>query len=190
MTPVPCRVEGLEPLPPRLLRQPLDYILADHLRHRVLCQLCDQLADAEELDVAVADQVLAHISEDLAIHVIDEEQDLFPLLRRRAIDAEDLDEVLGRLSAEHASDDALGETLVAALRASIDTGECLLSDAVRTALRTFAHDQRHHIALENATVMPLAKALLSAKDLKSLGQRMAARRGVLLEDGPKASERT
>lgn len=37
---------------------------------------------------------------------------------------------------------------------------------------------RSHIAFENERVLPLARQILSAVDLQSLGRAMAARRGV------------
>ncbi|MGI9522769.1 MAG: hypothetical protein ACR2PG_14090, partial [Hyphomicrobiaceae bacterium] len=78
------REQHLEPLPRELLRKPLDYILADHLRQRVLCVLCEQLANTEVLIVEIAEEVVAYLKTDMRVHVIDEEQDLFPLIRRRA----------------------------------------------------------------------------------------------------------
>ena len=175
------REQHLEPLPTQLLRRPLDYILADHLRQRVLCVLCEQLADARDLDGAIATEVVTYLKSDMVVHVIDEEQDLFPLIRRRAEDGDDIEQALGQLSGEHATDEGLAQRIAQGLESALAVAGAQLDDDLRIALRQFAHNERQHLALENATVMPLAKVRLSDRDLKDLAARMAARRGILLE---------
>ena len=164
-----------------LLDRPLDYLLSDHHRQRVLCTLCDELARQDPVDGERAVEVIEHVSQDLAIHVIDEEQDLFPLLRRRATVADGIEPVLGQLSGEHARDERLAETIVDGLRDAVATPGMPSPPELRAALQTFARAQRQHLALENATVMPLARQRLTAADLAGLAVRMAARRGVELD---------
>ena len=176
------RRRHLEPLPQSMLQQPLEYILADHLRQRVLCALCDRIAAEASLDMEAASEVVDYLTNEMAVHVIDEEQDLFPLLRRRADPEDDIETVWGQLSGEHAHDETLAREIVSGLRNALTSpGDVLPAKLIRT-LRQFARGQRQHLALENATVMPLAKVRLSGKDLKALSGRMAARRGVLLDE--------
>lgn len=163
-----------------LLDRPLDYLLSDHHRQRVLCALCDELARSDAFDGDRAGEVVAHVSLDFALHVIDEEQDLFPLLRRRATVADGIEPILGQLSGEHARDESLAETIVDGLRAAAASSTGPPSPELRAALRAFARTQRQHLALENATVMPLARQRLTALDLAGLAARMAARRGIEL----------
>lgn len=173
----------LEPLPDMLLGQPLDYVLADHLRQRVLCVLCDQIADAVDNggapDQELAAEVVTYLTRDLVVHVIDEEQDLFPLIRRRAKLEDRIEPTLAQLSGEHATDESLAESIADGLAAFLESGTGPPAD-LSEKLRRFAHSQRHHLALENATVMPLAKRCLKPRDLRDLSGRMAARRGLLL----------
>ena len=176
------RRQHLEPLAQSLLRHPLDYILADHLRQRVLCVLCDSIAIDASLDVEAVSEVVDYLSNDMVVHVIDEEQDLFPLLRRRADPEDDIESVLGRLSGEHAHDETLAREIITGLRDALASPGDTLSARLILSLKQFAHGQRQHLALENATVMPLAKVRLTGKDLKELSGRMAARRGVLLDE--------
>lgn len=171
----------LEPLPRELLREPLDYILADHVRQRVLCVLCEQMAAAEYLDAAVAEDVVAYLKTDMIAHVIDEEEDLFPLIRRRAEEGDDIEDVLSRLSGEHATEQGLAQAIVQGLESALAQSEVGLGDALRSELRQFAQNERHHLAIENATVMPLARIRLSDSDLRGLAARMAARRSVFLK---------
>ena len=164
----------------RLLKKPLEFILADHHRQRALCQALDRLADAAALAPGLAREVVDFIESDMPIHVIDEEEDLFPLLRRRATPEDNVERVLGLLSREHAEDDRLADIIVEGLRRSCAAGDTELATKLREALRSFAHRQRRHLAVENAIVMPLAEARLTEKDRDGLARRMAARRGIQL----------
>ncbi len=172
---------SLDPLPPGLLRQPLDYLTADHHRHRVLCRLAEALAVTPGADPDLARRVGTFISRDMATHVIDEEQDLFPLLRRRATPDDAIDAVLGRLAAEHGSGSVLAARLGRALDEAALTGRPT-DRATRLDLTEFARSEREHLALENAVVMPLARLRLTTGDLRALSLRMAARRGLLIDD--------
>ena len=67
----------------KLLSQPLDFIHVEQLRHRQQCQATDELAEAETFDLRLASAVVIFLEVDMALHVIDEEEDLFPVLRRR-----------------------------------------------------------------------------------------------------------
>ena len=177
----PCfRTQHLELLPPSLLNDPLDYIASDHLRQRVLCLLCDRIADAAWVDAALVEEVLTYLTGEMAIHVIDEEEDLFPLLRKRALEDDEIENVLGHLSAEHAKDEKLAEQIIAGLKLVLKHPSKGVPQRVAEALHQFARSQRRHLALENATIIPLAKVRLTKQDLRELAIRMAARRGVNL----------
>jgi len=175
------REQHLETLPAELLRRPLDYILADHLRQRVLCVLCEQIAAKELVDVGLAREVIDYLQNDMVVHVIDEEQDLFPLIRRRAEPEDEIEVVLGQLSGEHASEENLATSIVGGLGHMLEHLSEPLPEDLRSALALFAHNERHHLALENATVVPMAKLRLTERDLKELSARMAARRGILFD---------
>ncbi|MEZ5862937.1 MAG: hemerythrin domain-containing protein [Geminicoccaceae bacterium] len=175
------------PPAPGPLRRPLDFLTADHHRHRVLCRLADTLAAKTGSDPGLARSVGTFISRDMAIHVIDEEQDLFPLLRRRAVPEDAIDAVLGRLAAEHGSSGVLAARLGRALDEAALTARPL-DRSTRLDLAEFARGEREHLALENAIVMPLARLRLTTGDLRALSLRMAARRGLLIDDpGPSAA---
>jgi hemerythrin-like domain-containing protein len=163
---------------PALLARPLDYIVADHERQRHLCRLLDRLADEAALDPRLAAAVAAHLDREMAVHVLDEEEDLFPLLRRRALPEDGIERVLGLLSREHSEDDRLGDAIVAGLRRALGDGTAGLEEVLREDCRAFARRQRRHLAVENALVMPLAETRLTEADRKGLSRRMAVRRGL------------
>ncbi len=172
--------DGAESLDHRLIAEPLDYILAEHHRQRTLCQWVDRLAAEPALDRRLARLVAQHIAREMTLHVIDEEEDLFPLLRRRALPEDQIDKVLGLLSGEHAAEGRLGREAVDGLLDALERGDVLLSEEFRHKLRTFSAGQRRHLAVENAVVMPIAERRLTRKDREGLARRMAARRGISL----------
>ncbi|MCY6380164.1 hemerythrin domain-containing protein [Hoeflea prorocentri] len=158
---------------------PLQYILTDHFRQRTLCQVMEEFAEGGAFDEDKVGAALHFMMSDFSLHVIDEEEDLFPLLRQRAMPEDDIEEVLDDLSAEHATDRTDADDITGILRDAIETGGKGFPGADGSEwLRRFAKNERRHLIVENAIVMPLARARLSAADLRSLGRRMAARRGI------------
>ncbi len=181
-------IEALENAPPvAQLLSPLEYILTDHFRQRALCQALDELADSDALDTEQAAAALDFLKTEFSPHVIDEEEDLFPLLRRRAEPADDIEEVLGELSLEHATDRDEAELVIGELSSAIEAnGSGFPSPKFAELLQRFAANERRHLIVENAIVMPLARARLTADDLRNLGRRMAARRGIDYPETPNA----
>lgn len=172
----------IEPLPPELVHEPLTMLFAEHYRHRQLCKLIDRVGTATILLRDEAQEILDFLRHDMPLHIIDEEDDLFPLLRRRCQPADELDAVLGALSAEHRDDLEQSRTLTRALEQAMSDDQAPARDRTTRRLFTdYAQHERRHIALENAVVLPIARLRLSATDLRSLSTRLAARRGILLE---------
>ncbi|MGZ9099244.1 MAG: hemerythrin domain-containing protein [Brevundimonas sp.] len=172
----------IEPLPADLVHEPLNWLFAEHYRHRQLCRLIERVGTAPLLLDEEAREILAFLRHDMPLHVIDEEDDLFPLLRRRCQPADELDAVLGALAAEHRNDLEHARALIAVLERSLIDRQAPGQDLETRRLFTdFAQHERRHIALENAVVLPIARLRLTTADLRSLSTRLAARRGVLLE---------
>ncbi|MFY0614191.1 MAG: hemerythrin domain-containing protein [Hyphomicrobiaceae bacterium] len=165
-------------LAPQLIKTPLEYILADHHRQRELFSLCDAMAEAEAFDADLADTIATFLETEMELHVIDEEEDLFPMLRRRLLPDDDAERLMGLLSGEHAADEALAGEIGRGLREGITANCATIALELRNALLTFADRQRRHLAVENAIVLPLAASRLSQRDIADLGRRMAVRRGI------------
>lgn len=177
-TPYP---ESIERSPPALLKEPLEFLFAEHYRHRQMCKILDYLAAAPVFEAGLIASTDDFIRYDLALHVIDEEEDLFPLLRRRCSPEDDIEDVLGRLSADHALDQVLARAVRGVFSQALERRAPPASIAgAPEALRQLARQEKSHMALENAVVMPLARRRLTPDDLDALGQRLAARRGVTM----------
>lgn len=175
------------PPPSSLFAEPIEYIFAEHFRQRVLCNLLEELAETYNADRELIKAVLAFLRNDFGLHVIDEEEDLFPLLRRRALPDDRIDDVLGELSHDHALDQSDARRIMDALEATTEQTASVSFDAdTTTLLHRFSRNEHRHLILENAIVLPLARTRLTADDLRNLGWRMAARRGVAYPETPYA----
>lgn len=173
--------ESLAPQPdPEILSDPLGFILAEHYRQRVLCDRLDAMTEEHEVDPVAshAAELLSFLKQDLALHTADEEQDLFPLLRKRCPEDDGIDSVLSQLSAEHELDQDLVEFMIDDLE--LLAGGLDLANPVRFLVnaKELATTQRRHLSWENRTVLPIARRRLTNEDLVDLGRAMAARRGM------------
>jgi len=171
--------KAIESVPLDLLREPLVWFFAEHYRHRELCARLLRLLASVTFAKPALLEILDFLDRDFPVHIIEEEDDLFPLLRRRCESDDQIEKVLGMLSGEHASD-MNGATAVKALvaRAVAEQRGLGCYAEAQSVIEPFCHQQKRHIAVENAVVLPIARLRLTDSDLKSLGQRLAARRGL------------
>lgn len=164
---------GMKPPP----EQALDFILYEHLRHREMCEALDRLADAERFDREEVGRLAEFIRSDLSSHVCDEEEVFFPMLRKRCLPEDEIVVALDRMNREHEEDRALSAEVRLVLLAAVTESRPPSSIAGGAeALRRFAKNQRRHMTLENAVLIPLARRRLTAEDNRRLGRRLAARR--------------
>ena len=177
-----ARSNCLTPTDPALLATPLSFIHEDHLREREICALLDGIADAQppETAAAIAENranALGFLRVELPLHLEDEDQDLFPLLRRRCARDDDIDRILARLSTDHRHANADTPKVIALLD-MLDIGSHGLTADDRLFLHTYAAHARRHLLLENALILPFSRLRLTAGDLESLRLRMTQRRGL------------
>lgn len=159
-----------------LVTNPIGYIRADHQRQRDLCRAVEELADAETLNEREAEAIALFIAEEIALHVRDEEEGLFPLLRLRAEPADDIERILGLLSGEHVVDESEAAKIVEGLHRAKANQARTLDRGFKNTLRAFAVCQSRHLALGNAVLLPIASRRLTKEDLIALAQGMTTRR--------------
>lgn len=170
---------GIERIPQHLLREPLVWFFAEHYRHRDVCRRLLRLCGTIEHDADALEEIVDFLENDLALHVIDEEDDLFPLMRRRCAPEDQIETVLGMLSGEHAKDLDQARAVSALVTSAVSDRRGLATyPEAEAVIEPFCAFQQRHIAVENAVVLPIARLRLTAGDLRSLGQRLAARRGL------------
>lgn len=127
------------------------------------------------------DTALRYFREAAPKHTADEEETLFPRLRR--METAEVQSVLARVDAleqdhdraerAHAEIDRLGTAWL---------GQGTLAEADTTRLATLVEElqelYRAHIAVEEREVFPVAARNLAAPERKAVGEEMAARRGL------------
>ncbi len=159
---------------------PLEFILSEHYRQRLLCEALAKLTEDMELApvAALATKLKGFLDRDLRLHLEDEEKDLFPLLWQRARPEDNVKDILHLLSEEHGRDEDLVDFLLEDL--AVLASGAQLANPIRflVNVREFAETQRRHLAWENALLLPVARQRLTQVDLAGLAQSMAARRGI------------
>lgn len=167
--------DGRSPTDLRLLGNPLDFISEEHMREREMCALIDRITTDADGRTEDMQEVLSFLESELPLHLQDEEEDLFSLMLRRCQPEDEIDKVIGRLRSDHGHSmhdtPAAAEILKAALGA-----RGTLSEQDRDALRDYAGHSRRHLILENAVILPIARARLLAEDLEEMRAHMIARR--------------
>ncbi len=127
------------------------------------------------------DTALRYFREAAPKHTADEEESLFPRLRQ--IDRPDVKALLEkvdtlekdhlRAGAAHDEADRLGR-----LWLQQDSLPEEQAERLSTVLAELSALYRHHIAVEDGEVFPLAAAALAAKERSVIGSEMASRRGL------------
>lgn len=169
---------GIESIPEALISEPLNWLFAEHYRHRQLCKIVEGLARSGIYDEERLTLVIDFLRRDLPLHILDEEEDLFPLLRRRAQPEDDVERILGILASDHRADqDRVGNIIAGLEQARVARTPPSFDANLRALLTEFVGLERRHVALENAIVIPIARLRLKPEDLESLSERLAARRG-------------
>lgn len=173
----PNRRDGLKPTAAALLDKPLEFIHENHLREREICASIDQIAQGDVVSVRVVKDVLSFLTKELPLHLMDEEEDLFPLLKRRCAPEDDIGKIIARLHRDHAHADEDTPEIVALLESLVEKPR-LLEGTETGALAAYASHARRHLILENAIILPFARLRLTERDLETLTIRMCQRRDI------------
>ncbi len=163
----------IETMPPELLADPLSYIFADHFRQRIALNLLKQLAGGTPDWRGIAAAVEAYLRQDMAVHILDEEQDLFPVLRIRCEPDDEIDPLLDLLLREHRQALQAADRIAGGLRELRPPAD---DPSLCAAMMEFTEGERRHLAVENGVVLALARVRLTPGDLRRLSAGMTARR--------------
>ena len=173
----------LERIPDNLLLEPIEYMFADHCRQAEMCRVLERLAAGSFVALPspeAAAAILQCLTDDVALHIEDEEVDLFPRLRVRAAPTDHVADILALMDREHHRDQLLADEVGEAL-ACIAKGEPPENlDAFRSAAERLAEMHTSHLNWENVVVLPLARKCLTKDDHDAMARTMAARRGIPL----------
>lgn len=160
----------------------VDMLLACHQRIRSLTTIALRLADAEEATPAevinAAESVHRYYTVALPLHEADENDSLYPRLRR-ALAGEDF-RAAELMVEQHGPIDATVAALVplwAELRSCPERLPVLRPELRRNASR-LQELWNEHLALEEEIVFPLIRSKLGADDLQAMHREMKQRRGI------------
>lgn len=171
------RKQLVEAMPPSLLDEPLAYIFADHFRQRTICSSLRRFALAGKVDRDDAEAVAAFLAYDVRLDHEDEEMDLYPAVRRRELEGDNLGDIVARLLEDHRLARPVADRIVAEL--SCRTAEVVeIGSAARVLMETYASTESGHLALENGIVLAIARVRLTQADLEVMTRSMKARRGI------------
>ncbi|MCG8544183.1 MAG: hemerythrin domain-containing protein [Alphaproteobacteria bacterium] len=166
-------------------RNPLDFFRKEHDRGRSLCRRLRTVVDTlpDRPDQALATELIVFLREDLPMHVADEEQCLFPMLRARSLVGDPVDEWVRQLCEEHAADLTLSARIAGLLADVLRPAPDRVPDAVSRATRElavaahrFAECKYRHALWEDIVILPHAELRFSASDWYDLGDQLSARR--------------
>ena len=113
-------------------------------------------------------------------HTADEEESLFPRMRKAAAASGRACDALDRLESDHQDADVLHSSVDGLLEQWLSAGTLALDQAqsLITALERLERLYVAHIQVEDREVFPLAAQLLDAEALADVGQEMKSRRGL------------
>lgn len=158
-----------------MIGNPLDFIESVHREEREVCAVLDRIVVGSSTAHHDAHDVVAFLRTELPLHLEDEEEDFFPLLRARCEPEDEIEKVILRLRSdhEHAADDT--PEVIAILEDMPSSG---LSQLERQQLAAYASHARRHLTAENAIILPIARARLTDNDLADMRAAMLKRRGL------------
>lgn len=167
----------VEAMPLALLDEPLEYIFADHFRQRAICAALRRFAAERRASRAEADQAVAFLTQDLFLHRQDEDDDLFPAVRRRALPEDDLGAVLARLDDDHRRAESTVAAIVKALAGRPADDPVRITAGTAELLNAYAAAESRHLAIENGVILAIARLRLNRRDVAAIGRKMKQRRG-------------
>lgn len=169
-------IDGKTPTSVMLLKNPLDFIAEDHLRLRAMCIELDRLAETPIIEGPAISGMIEYLEHELPLLLSDEDDDLMPRILSRAEPEDELPKLVERLEKEHSEIAGHLKAVTSGLAGlALATS---ISDVLRTSMRDLADAARRHLILENAVLLPLAKARLTEEDLQALRSAMLKRRGL------------
>ena len=144
----------------------IDLIIDDHRRfERLLRQLRDSTEDRDAVRRAFADVLIGH--------GVAEEELVYPVLRRTAED-------VGEHEVEHGEEEhAEGNAALLKVLELKGTDSQAFTDAVEELSNLVAH----HVAEEELTILSPARTEVGDRVRRELGEKWAARRNQLIDDG-------
>lgn len=158
---------------PGLIERPIDFLFAEHQRQRQAANILQHISGGG-FDKKGVKKLVEFLETDFAIHVADEELSFFPLLKQHCLPEDKIEDIIARFAGDHKKDEATVARMIDILKGLL-AGTPLSQDD-SGALRRFSEHVLQHLALENAVLLPIARARLDTAALGVLSGMMKERR--------------
>ncbi len=162
-------------MPRGLIENPIDFLFAEHHRQRQAADILQQIAGGDFDEIGVR-KMINFLEADFAIHVADEEIEFFPLLEQHCLPEDKIHDLIARLTEDHKKDETAVMGVIIFLQ-ELSAGATLKPKA-RAAIGSFAEHVLQHLAIENAVLLPIARARLDSEALSVLSSMMKERRNL------------
>ena len=172
------RGDFLRPTDRRLVTAPLNFLVEEHLRHRQICAFLVANAQADKPDFETMALSLAFLRHEFLLHDADERASLYPLMRQRCEAEDEIEALIQQLTKEHEHARQIAHGICDILERGLEGTEPF-SDEDRRQMMSFADKVKRYITLENAIILPLARARLTDDDMRKISKAMLMRRGVV-----------
>ena len=163
-------------VPLELLARPLDFLVAEHQRQKEMCLLLEAVADGREWGKGLAEHLVLFLTDEMALHRADEEDDLFDLMRRRCSRDDDIGSLIHRVWSPEQADEEVQLSTHLLDRLASNRTDCREAFAERA--HRYVALLRLHVAYTNGILIPLGRRRLRSSDLAGLAKRMRRRRGL------------
>ena len=149
---------------------PLEILDQDHALQLVLCDALELIADGlpDHAEAQRTEIAISLLRTRVPLHMTFEDEIFFPALRRRSADSDELQKILAQLEHEHMVDHSFAFEIADELAALAGSGKAHNPEMLGYMLRGFFTAKRRHIEWESATVIPLARRVLTPVDLALL----------------------
>lgn len=140
-----------------------------------LCMALEEIADAlpDNVDFWKVEAALTLLRDGFRSHITSQEDILFPLLRKRIQEDNNIEDCLAQLEYEHAVDQGLSVEVSEALGDLIGQRRAENPERLGYLLRCFFEGYRRHCAWEKLIVFPICRKMLTAEDRANLAARLA-----------------
>lgn len=163
-----------------LLERPLEYIIAEHDRHRTVCAYLKRVTQADVIDGASAHTLSTFLRDDIKRHFEDERLSLFPALFSRSGGDLDFIQSLHKIEACHADSEIFIDQLADALDQISPGTSTPLSPDFSRLLMEYAALEHQNLAFENSVIMVIAEVRLKKADIEKIRAEMKMRRRIPL----------
>lgn len=176
----------LEALPENLLRDPLEYLRADHLRLEAAADLLKEAVrtngTGEHLDAEIVPDLVGFFETELPFHTADEMEDFLPLLRRGADPDSMLHALCILVSEGHARQNGLCQELTHSLRQGLTAGTIANPRRFWQMAGIFDELRRWTSETEERILIKYARQSVPRTALSEMGRSMAGRRHTTYPD--------